>query len=249
MRTLQELCEAVLDPRRGYADLALLETAHEEMGSVLFFMGEPAAALSALGAMYCPQHRRSLTFDTGYEPAVVSLLSCRLGAVDAWVSGSRPHDGREALALARELSHPHSVVFALQYSALLHQARREVPLVQELAEAVMALSIEQGFTYWLAGGRHLLGWALVEQGQVEEGIAELHQGLATWQATGAELGLTHILARLAEAYKQGGQAKRGLSVLDQALAAVNERGERHYEAEIYRLKGELSLLQAMGAER
>ena len=67
--------------------------------------------------------------------------------------------------------------------------------------------------------------------------------MATWQATGAELGLTHILARLAEAYKQGGQAKGGLSVLDQALAAVNERGERHYEAEIYRLKGELSLLQ------
>ena len=96
----------------------------------------------------------------------------------------------------------------------------------------MALAREQGFTYWLAGGRHLRGWALAEQGQVGEGITELHEGLATWQVMGAELGLTHILARLAEAYKQGGQAGQGLSVLDEALAAVHEERSAATEAEI-----------------
>jgi predicted ATPase len=82
---------------------------------------------------------------------------------------------------------------------------------------------------------------LVEQGRLEEGIAQLRQGLLTWQAMGAGLGQTHILARLAEAYQRCGRAREGLRVLDEALVAVHEREERYYEAEIYRLKGELLL--------
>jgi predicted ATPase len=69
----------------------------------------------------------------------------------------------------------------------------------------------------------------------------MRQGLAAWQATGAELRRPYNLALLAEAYGKLRRFEEGLSVLVDALAAVDKTGERFYEAELYRLKGELTL--------
>jgi len=88
------------------------------------------------------------------------------------------------------------------------------------------------------------GWTLAEQGQVQEGIAQMQQGLAAYRATGAELGRPRWLAQLAEAYEKVGQPEEGLTVLAEALAAVDKTGERFWEAELYRLKGELTLKQS-----
>jgi adenylate cyclase len=148
---------------------------------------------------------------------------------------------QEALALAQESSHAFSMGFALQYAAVLHQSRREVQLVQERAEAIIALAHEHGFVQWLAGGRCMWGWALIEQGKIEEGIAQLCQGMADWRAMGTDLARTHMLARLAEAYEKGGQIEEGLRILDEALALLHQNKECYYEVELYRLKGELLL--------
>ena len=87
-------------------------------------------------------------------------------------------------------------------------------------------------------------WALAEQGQGEEGIAQLRQGLAAHQATGEEIVRSHFLALLAEAYGKVGQPREGLAVLTEALAMADRTEERFYEAELYRLKGELTLAQS-----
>jgi len=87
------------------------------------------------------------------------------------------------------------------------------------------------------------GWALVEQGQGKEGITQIHQALTDWQATGAEMHRPHFLALLAAAYGKVGEAEQGLTALVEALAQVEQTGERWYEAELYRLKGELLLAQ------
>jgi predicted ATPase len=52
---------------------------------------------------------------------------------------------------------------------------------------------------------------------------------------------SYYLALLAEAYGKAGQAEEGLVVLAEALAVVDKSGERFYEAELYRLKGQLTL--------
>ena len=67
------------------------------------------------------------------------------------------------------------------------------------------------------------------------------QGLAARQATGAELTRPYFLALLAEMYGELGQAEEGLNALGEALAAVHKSGERHWEAELYRLRGQLLL--------
>ena len=51
----------------------------------------------------------------------------------------------------------------------------------------MTLSTEQGFPLWSAWGAILRGWALAEQGQEAEGITQIRQGLAAYQATGSEI--------------------------------------------------------------
>ena len=91
---------------------------------------------------------------------------------------------------------------------MLHQLRREVQATQEQAEAEMVLAHEHDFGFMLGEATFLRGWALAEQGQGEAGIAQMRQGLAAWQALGAELFRPYYLALLAEAYGKGGNPKR-----------------------------------------
>jgi len=87
----------------------------------------------------------------------------------------------------------------------------------------------------------LRGSTLVHQGQAKEGIEQITEGLRTYRATGAALGRPFFLALLAEAHGTMGRPEAGLTALAEALTLVDKTGERHYEAEIYRLKGELLL--------
>ena len=109
------------------------------------------------------------------------------------------------LKLADELSHPISLIHSLCLALLLHQSRREVQGARERAEVVIALSTEQGFPYWLASGTFHRGWTLAEGGQVEEGIAQMRQGLAAYRTTGAEITVPFFISRLAEVYEKVGQ--------------------------------------------
>ncbi len=243
-QTARELGEQLLSLAQSVQDPALLLAAHRALGEPLFLLGELALARAHQEqgiALYNLQQHRSLAFLYGLDPGVMCLNHA---ANVLWLLGypdqalKRSH---EALILAQELSHPLSLAAALYFAAGLHQFRREGQLTQERAEAAITLSIEQGFSHWMEGGTILRGWVLAEQGQGEEGIAQIRQGLAAWRATGAELARPYFLALLAEAYGKGGQTEEGLNVLAEALTVVDKTGERFYEAELYRLKGTLTL--------
>jgi predicted ATPase len=79
------------------------------------------------------------------------------------------------------------------------------------------------------------------QGLAEQGMQELQRGIAACRSIGAELGMTHLLALLAEAYGKGERPAEGLDVLTDALVMVEKNEERHREAELYRIRGELLL--------
>jgi predicted ATPase len=147
----------------------------------------------------------------------------------------------EALTLGQELSHPFSLAFALCFATELRQFRHEGHAIQEQAAALITLSTEQGFPFWPARGTIVQGWVLSEQGQAEEGIAQIRQGLDAYRATGAEVWRSYHLALLAEAYGKVGQAAEGLTVVIAALERAHSNGDRYYEAELYRLKGALTL--------
>ncbi|MFQ5595764.1 MAG: hypothetical protein ACE5HA_16585, partial [Anaerolineae bacterium] len=248
-QTARELAEQLLNLAQTPEYSAFLVDAHQEMGVTLFQVGElgPSRAhLEQAIALYDPQQPRSAALVPGHVPAVLCLSHL---AWALWLLGypdQALETCQEALKLAEELSHPFSIVFALNFAAVLHHLRQETQMAREQSEAVVALSTEQGFPFWIAGATVLQGWALALEGEIEQGIAQMRQGLAAWQATGAEIGVPHYLALLAEAYGQAGQAEEGLTVLAEALASVDNTGQQCWEAELYRLKGEL--LQQNGAD-
>jgi TOMM system kinase/cyclase fusion protein len=245
LQTAHELAEELLRLAQGAQDAAMLVEAYSMLGTTSFYRGKIASArvhLEQAVALYDPQQHRSHAFlDVGTDPGVLCLI---YAAHVLWLLGY-PDQGltksHQAVNLAQELSHPFSLAYALDFAALLHRLRREEQAAQERAEAAMTLSTKQGFPLWLAIGMILRGGTPAEQGQGSEGIARVREGLAAFQATGAEVGRPYFLALLAEVYGRGGQAEERLSVLDEALAAVQKTGERWCEAELYRLKGELVL--------
>src|SRR5262249_36330627 len=140
-----------------------------------------------------------------------------------------------------------SLAFALYGTTRVHQCRREVDATHEYATTLIALSTEHGFAHRAAVGRILQGWALAEQGQGEEGSTQIRQGLATHHATGAQLYRPYFLSVLAEACGTAGQADEGLIALTEAFTAVDNTGVHADEAELYRLKGQLTLQKLQGA--
>jgi len=87
----------------------------------------------------------------------------------------------------------------------------------------------------------LKGWAQAARGQTEVGIAQMRQGMNVLRDIGVESTRPYHLALLADTYGKAGQAAEGLPLLAEALKLTNNTGERFYEAELYRLKGELTL--------
>jgi predicted ATPase len=97
----------------------------------------------------------------------------------------------------------------------------------------------------LAWATILQGWALAEQGQGEEGIVQMCQGLDAWRATGAGV-IPYFLALLAEAYGKMKQVEKGLHVLDEVIASIPKAEKSFSGAELYRLKGTLTLQSQTG---
>jgi len=71
----------------------------------------------------------------------------------------------------------------------------------------------------------------------------MQRSLAAWRATGAERTRPRLLVELADACAQAGRPEEGLRALDEAQALIEQSGEGYYTAELYRLQGELLLLQ------
>jgi predicted ATPase len=224
-RTAHELGEQFLTLAQRQQDPTLLLQGHHAEWSTLMFLGELAAAREHTvqgSALYRLQEHRSHAFlYGGHDPGVCCLS---IDALALWHLGypdqalQRSH---EALTLAHKLAHPFSVVFALRWAAIVHQLLRDEPKAQEQAEALIALSSEQGFEHWLAGGTIFRGWVLTEQGQAEAGIAQICQGMAGERATGAEFQRPYHLALLADAYGTVGQVEEGFTALTEALATVD----------------------------
>ena len=78
----------------------------------------------------------------------------------------------------------------------------------------------------------------------------MRDGLATKRATGAEIMVPYYLGLLAEAHTRINRTTEALNLLREALELAERTDERWYEAELYRLRGEVLLAKgdADGAE-
>jgi predicted ATPase len=248
-QTMRALGEQLLSLARRLEDPDLLLEAHHALWTSLISGGELVAARMHQEQglrLYDPQrHRTHAALYSGHDPGVC----CRYRAAPAlWVLGYPDQavaSSQAALALAQQLAHPLSLAIALYWAAVLHHLRREATLTQAHAEAAMTLATDQEFLQILAQATPQRGWALAASGHGEEGIAQIRQGLAAYQVTGAIRDQPYHLALLAEAYAQAGETTEGLEAVGEALATVAKSAVRWWEAELHRLRGELLLQHAV----
>jgi predicted ATPase len=243
-RKAREFAEQLFNLAERVGDPGLLLEAHLALAYVSLFLGEPTVAREHLDqaiALYDPERHRSHAFVFGYDPGVGGL---GWAAITLWLLGY-PDQGlkksEEALALARKLAHPFSLGFAFFCAAWLHELRREWSAAAEHAEAAVALSAEQMFADFLFLGTVFWGQALVGEGSTDEGIVHMHDALAAAPSIGRDLNRSCYLAMLAAAYGKAGRTDEALALVADALALRERRDERIWEAEIYRVKGELLL--------
>jgi predicted ATPase len=248
LRRAYELAEQLLVRAQSARDPELTMRVHLALGDTLFFMGHLLDARERLElaiSLYDPERDRPLAFRYGgNDPRVVGLS---FASWTLWLLGYPDQAlarGNEALVFAQGLSQPHSLAFAKSYVGVLHQFRGDVRAAQENMESLIALCAEYGFTNWLAHATIVRGWAMAEQGRTQEGIAQIQEDLANARAIGwSGIYPPYWLSLLAEACGEAGRLDEGLSALTEALATADEHENRHYEAEMHRLKGELLLKQ------
>lgn len=236
--------EQLLNLVQDAGDSGLLLEAQRATGATLYYLGEFVSArehLEAAMALYDPEQRRAHVALYRQDPGVACLS---YSAWNLWCLGypdqalERMH---QTITLARESLHPFSLAWALNFTCRIHEFRRDGEAAQQHAEAVIALATQQGFTYWLAWGTVMRGWALSVQGRAGEGVAQIREGIDAIRSTGTEIARSQDLGLLAGAQCMAGQVEEGLATVAEALAFVAQTEERHFEAELHRLQGELTL--------
>jgi predicted ATPase len=220
-----------------------LLVAHRALAWSLIFSGDYCGALAhfeTAASLYRPDEHRYSAFSYGEDIGVSAfvMLSWAL-----WHRGYPDQSARaadRALAYSRELGHAHSLAYALCLAGRAALFARDVATVHAYGNDCVMLASEHGFAQWAALGRILQGWADAQRGEATTGIALIRGGMASAEATGTRVTAPFHLTLLAEALALAGKIEEGLAALDDALAKAAVFGATGWDAEIHRLRGELT---------
>lgn len=223
-------------------DPVLRVEGHYLLGMSLQASGAFGSAGSELDAALAGYDRARSAEHVGrysQDPAVVCLIR---QALNLWLLGDEATAARrraESLALAGSLGHPFSLGYALTWDAILQVHRQDAELALAQADAAIALDQAHRMPFWQSLATVARGWAVAELGDADAGIAEIERGMAAFDATGTRIFRTFQLGLLAEQLGRRGEIGRGLSMIDEALALVEDHGEHWSEAELWRRRGDL----------
>ena len=116
-----------------------------------------------------------------------------------------------------------------------------------MTEEVLALAAAQNLPVWLPSANVFRGYLGVARGDTEA-LAFARQGIAAKNAQGSVLNQPFFLSLLAASCERAGKADEALSLLAEAFAIAERTGERWFEAELYRLRGDWLLVRCSGKE-
>ena len=239
-----ELCSELVELAEQGDDLVMQADAHNALAFNLFHQGEHRSArehleISSAKIVQAGDPANALSRGVNihvFGRAYRAHVDWHLGFADAALRAAQ-----DAIDLAHRLVHPFSLAVALAYAAMLHQFRREPTEVRARADAARSICTEHGFSYYDAWAAIMNGWAVAEEGDVEDGIARVRVGVRDLRATGAELRLPYYLGILADLYRRAQRLEDAIVTLAEARA-VAERNEEHWaDASLHLLEGDLAL--------
>jgi tetratricopeptide (TPR) repeat protein len=247
------LAERVLHGVRRSEDPQALLAGHFLLGHTLSVQGELSAARHHLEAAV--RLAAAMPEATRLPGIPLALGAAGLLEIVLVVLGLHDQATRVAEAASRAIErspHPYAKAAAMVTGEYAAVNSRDPRLLRERAAAAAALCERWGFQMLAVSATAPLGWAQAIEGDPAGGARLLRQALARWAATGSQAARPQLLGLLAEAEQLAGRPDEALRLLDEALTQVNRTGERFFEAELHRLKGEsllaMSPLQADEAE-
>ncbi len=229
-------------------DLILRVTGHCMMGCSLTQMGQFRAArmhLEQARDSYTPAQHDTHIFLAGFDLGVFSLANLAHARSFLGYADQALEVAQEAVTLAEVLAHPFGHAAALSYLAMLYQLHGDWRDGQDVAARARRLCIEYDIPYYLAWNIFLEGWALTEQGHVDQGIVWMEEGLADLEAMQTGLRRPYYLSLLAEAYGKIGRMDDGLQMVAAGLAQADAQAQHLYVPDLHRIQAEL--LRKQGA--
>jgi DNA-binding SARP family transcriptional activator len=229
-----------------------LAMSHHRLGMSYMFLGELAIARDHLEQALA--HCRSRPSDSPFPPWLwtrdIAVPSLTWLPYALWMLGYPDQAqtcSREALSTAEDLSHIPALAGALAAAGSgFYLLRRQTAIARQHTARVFDLAEEQDLKTFETIETIHHGYEEVENGQIEAGIEEMRRGLGALQDLGQVATRPRQLTLLADAHLRAGQVEAGLAVLDDAQALIDRTGARMPQAEILRLRGEFSLLEANG---
>jgi class 3 adenylate cyclase/predicted ATPase len=246
----QRTAEDLLRLAQSRGDTASELVGSRSMGLNLHLLGKFRAAARSFERvlqLYAPNEHGALTAVAAYDMRALALTYL---SVDLFILGHTDEAlsrGEEAMAWSRQLNHPHTLGYAISLGAMVHLLRRENEKAEALTEEVLALAAAQNLPVWLPSANVLRGYLRVARGDTEA-LAFARQGIAAKNAQGSVLNQPFFLSLLAASCERAGKAEEALSLLAEAFAIAERTGERWFEAELYRLRGDWLLVHCSGME-
>ena len=240
-RTAHEIIRELFDLARQEGSMEAEVAAEATLGCILMNLGQPREGVEHLRkglADSLPARHVWLSYHYGQHPQVFCLA---MTGRALWLLGYPDQAlarALEAVEAAREVSHPLSEAFALEWLGGIHLSRREYKEARIVARQALSLSTDQGFPMYRATATLMRGRVLVEEGRGEEGIEQIKDSLKDIEATGARVNLPYYLSLLAESYASLSMATKSLETLDRAIGVIKVTGESWWLAEMHRLRGE-----------
>jgi class 3 adenylate cyclase/tetratricopeptide (TPR) repeat protein len=239
-----ELAGHMLRLAERQQDPVLLLWGHYVVGFTLASQGALKRARSHLEqslAFYDARKGGTYGFVQDPGPTALALLSHvvhSLGYPDQALERMQ-----QAVAMARNLSHPFTLAWVLGTAGALNWRRGEMLAAQELWEEWVALCTQQGFTPLLQSASMWLGFALVEQGRGKDGITKMQNALYSMTEASVFGDKLRGLGLLALAQGKVGQADQGLATIDEALALAKKTKKSAHESGLHRVKGQILLMK------
>jgi class 3 adenylate cyclase/predicted ATPase len=238
----RHMAEDLLARASRQADTTFTLMGHRVLGMSLFAMGQLAEAqrhLESAIALYDPSRHAPLALVFSHDFKATAQVYLGLAHVLRGDGDGGLAQSRAAVAYAEDMRHPHTLCYVLPFAAGAYLYAGAPEAAFPLADRAVVLSTEYGFPEWAAGGTFLRGWARVELGDLEPGIADIRLGMDGSEATGNVAWMRFARLLLARALAKAGKGGEAMALTDRILAEVGATTGRWYEAEAHCLKGDL----------
>jgi DNA-binding winged helix-turn-helix (wHTH) protein/predicted ATPase len=226
-----------------HADTGLKIQARHAMWSTSFVCGELAQAhahADAALALYDAGTHRSMASSYGNHDAGCCARNFSSLALAFAGDGAAARAMIErSLAAARTLGDPFSLALTLYFTSAAAQVLGDVALAAANSKLSAQVAAEHELAQPKAWSMGIAGWCLAQSGETEEGLALATQAIAAMQAIQSRHFLVYLLGLLADVHLEAGHDHEAMKAVQDGLATAEATGERFYNAELFRLRGEL----------